>query len=197
MAAAKSSKSLQPEQNERIRGFVQRLIDDRFAGNVTAAAEKIGVSQSLLYEFLKGTRGAGMKLLGHVAEYSGWSIDDIVNGAPSSGERASAIELDPRYPNCAEAAALARKIGVSERGIKAVLNDALKFNGDPAVSEWLRQMTDRARWFDQLDQQAAQDLEADVATGTELVRSVEQMAAERRGKARSAASKTDTPSPRR
>lgn len=179
---AKSSKSLEDEQNERVRGFVQKLVDDRFEGNVSAAADKLGVSQSLVYEFLKGTRGAGIKLLRQLAAFTEVSIDDIVNGVPSSGERATSVELDPRYPNGAEAAAMARKLGVSERGIQAVLVDAMKYRGDPAVSEWLRQMTDRAKWFDQLEQQTSEEVEAEVEAGSQLVRDVEQMAADRRAK---------------
>lgn len=182
--ASKSTKSLQDEQNDRVRAFVQKLIEGRFNKNMTAAADAFGISQSLLYEFMKGTRGAGMKLLAGVSKFTGERIDDIVNGVPSSGERSTSIELDPRYPNAAEAAAMARKLGVSERGIKAVLIDAMKYNGDPAVSEWLRQMTDRARWFDQLDQQTPEQAQADDDAGSELVKDVEKMAAERRAKSK-------------
>lgn len=47
----------------RLRAIAQRLVDERYDGKVTKAAEALGISHPMLLEFLAGTRGAGMKLL--------------------------------------------------------------------------------------------------------------------------------------
>lgn len=72
-----SSKSLKPEQNERLRAILTELIDATFAGNVAAAARAMGLSQSLFVEFLRGARGAGPKLINAIADHTGRSIDDL------------------------------------------------------------------------------------------------------------------------
>lgn len=72
------SKSLDPELNEAARKYVDRVVRERFAGNKRNAAAAFGISGSILGEFLSGTRGAGMKLLGGVAAYTGDSLDKIV-----------------------------------------------------------------------------------------------------------------------
>lgn len=75
--ATMSSKSLRPEQNERLRGIVRDLITKDFAGSATAAAKAMGVTQGLVSEFLSGGRGAGPKLIQGLADYTGRSIDDL------------------------------------------------------------------------------------------------------------------------
>lgn len=72
------SKSLDPELNEAAREYVKRVVDEKFGGNKRNAAAAFGISGSILGEFLGGTRGAGMKLLGGVAAYTGHSLDRIV-----------------------------------------------------------------------------------------------------------------------
>lgn len=72
------SKSLDPELNEAARAYVRRVVAEKFAGNKRNAAAAFGISGSILGEFLSGTRGAGMKLLGGVAAYTGHSLDRIV-----------------------------------------------------------------------------------------------------------------------
>lgn len=72
-----TSKSLRPEQNERLRGIVRELIDRDFDGNGTAAAKAFGVAQGMISEFLSGGRGAGPKLIQGIADYTGRSIDDL------------------------------------------------------------------------------------------------------------------------
>lgn len=77
------NKALDPERNASARKFVEVLVKKDFGGNTTGAAKQFGISQSLLYEFLAGTRGAGMKLLDGVSRYSGQSIDAIVGKVPA------------------------------------------------------------------------------------------------------------------
>lgn len=72
-----TTKSLRPEQNERLREIVRDLIAKDFKGNATSAAKAIGVAQGLMSEFLSGGRGAGPKLIQGIADVTGRSIDDL------------------------------------------------------------------------------------------------------------------------
>lgn len=80
------SKSLQPDQNERIRRELRAWIDKEHAGNDKAAAKALGISQSLVSEFLAGGRGAGPKLINAFATHAGRSIDDLY-GRPPVGSK--------------------------------------------------------------------------------------------------------------
>jgi transcriptional regulator with XRE-family HTH domain len=75
------SKALEPEQNEALRTLVRKIIDDDFAGKVSVAAKSLGVSHSLIFEFLDGRRGLGMKALEGLANYTGRSIDGLLGRA--------------------------------------------------------------------------------------------------------------------
>jgi hypothetical protein len=110
-----STKSLDPERNKAARAFVRSLIDRDFGGLVTAAAKRWGLSHSIVYEFLNGTRGAGIKLLDAVSRYSGVSIEEIVGGAPPMPhlrvvrEHGAQAPMLFELPGYAEAEAAARK----------------------------------------------------------------------------------------
>lgn len=79
------NKSLPHEQNERVRATILEILaGPRFQGNKSAMAKRWGISQSMLYEFLDGNRGAGMKLLGAVSKGTGMSVDELLNGTSSS-----------------------------------------------------------------------------------------------------------------
>lgn len=73
-----STKSLDEPRNRAAREFVRAIVDRDFGGTITAAARGLGVSYSALYEFLAGTRGAGMKLLEAVSAYSKQPIETII-----------------------------------------------------------------------------------------------------------------------
>ena len=91
------TKSLSPGANEAARAVVRELVVREFAGNVKAAAKAIGVSQSLLHEFLEGIRGAGMHTLEALSKYTGKPIDVIVGHAPAAMDD-SALGRDVDYP---------------------------------------------------------------------------------------------------
>lgn len=86
------SKSLGTKRNDTARAYIAELVKRRFDGNVLQASKAIGISQSALYEFLGGSRGAGMKILDAVARFDGTTIDRIVGG------EVGAAKDDP-YPN--------------------------------------------------------------------------------------------------
>lgn len=75
--STQQGKALPGEQNERLREVVRNLVALEFQGNASKAAKAIGVSQSLLSEFLGGGRGAGTKLVNALAAHTGRSIDDL------------------------------------------------------------------------------------------------------------------------
>lgn len=81
------NKSLEPVRNAAARALVKNLVENDFAGNVSAAAKRLSISQSLLYEFLDGKRGAGMKLLDAVSAYTHQPIDVIIGRKPQPEAR--------------------------------------------------------------------------------------------------------------
>lgn len=80
-----SGKALDEDRNQQLRAFMAKLINENFDGNKAAAARELKVSQSLVQEFLAGTRGAGTKLLTALADYTGQSLDSLV-GRPEVDE---------------------------------------------------------------------------------------------------------------
>lgn len=73
-----SGKALSTQQNEDLRRVVAQLVEEKFEGNKTAAAKELGLSSSALQEFLKGTRGAGAKMLNALADLTGQSLDTLM-----------------------------------------------------------------------------------------------------------------------
>jgi len=76
------NKSVGAKKNDAARRYVDQLVKDDFGGNVSKTAEAIGISQSMLYDFLHGKRGAGMTLLEGVAQYRRVSIDVVLGNVP-------------------------------------------------------------------------------------------------------------------
>lgn len=76
-------RDLSPELNAAARRYTRALVDDDFAGNVLACAHAIGIAQGTLYDFLKGAKGAGARLLDAVARYRGVSVDVVLGRAPA------------------------------------------------------------------------------------------------------------------
>lgn len=74
-------KSLAREENENLRRVLREIIERDFDGAASRAAGKIGVSVTMLHEFLHGTRGAGTKLIFGVSNYTGRGIDDLLGRA--------------------------------------------------------------------------------------------------------------------
>lgn len=96
------------------------------------------------------------------------------------------VELDARYPNAARAAVLAREEGVADDAIEAVLHDSLKSLGDLPMSEWLRQMVDRAAFFAKMRAQTPAQKQAEVDDSRQLVSDLEREADEIRRQKRAA-----------
>lgn len=77
-----SGKSLGTDANEKLRATLETLVREQFEGNRAAAARRLGVSQSLVQEFLGGTRGAGTKLLKAISDFTHRPIDELM-GRPA------------------------------------------------------------------------------------------------------------------
>lgn len=76
-----STKRLSPERNEAARAFARQIVAAEFGGNESAAAKALKVSQSMLHEFLAGTRGAGMTMLDALATHAGVGVDVVTGRA--------------------------------------------------------------------------------------------------------------------
>lgn len=81
LGAVQHNKALSPEQNDHIRGVLEKIIEEH-DGVVSRAAKVLGVSHSLLFEIRDGRRGAGTKVLTALAQYTGRSIDDLMGRPP-------------------------------------------------------------------------------------------------------------------
>jgi uncharacterized protein (DUF305 family) len=82
---AGKTKSLEKAQNAAVRSLARKVVKERFEDNTSAAARALGVSQSMLYEFISDPprRGAGVRVLNGLASYLGWTIDDVIRGEQS------------------------------------------------------------------------------------------------------------------
>lgn len=76
------NKALGPEVNDAARSYIRDIVEKEFKGNASKASKEFRISQSMLYEFLDGSRGAGMKLLRGVAAYKGVAIDVVLGQSP-------------------------------------------------------------------------------------------------------------------
>lgn len=72
---------LKGKRDEAARAFIRRLVDGEFEGNVLRASKALGLSNSVLYEVLKGTRGVGMVVLDALKAHTGQSIAAILGEA--------------------------------------------------------------------------------------------------------------------
>jgi len=77
-------KKLSQDRQDAARTFIRAIVEKDFGGNVTQAAKRFGVAQSMLSEFLAGGRGAGTKLLSGVADYAHVTWDEIVGRSGGS-----------------------------------------------------------------------------------------------------------------
>lgn len=125
------SKSLDPEQNRRLRELAQRVLD-RCKGSQTEAAKQIGVSQGFLSEFMSEVRGAGPRLFAGLALLFPDEAMAIMTGRATATTAASA---DERYPNRALAIA-ANEHRWSHATVKELQSKALKSSTDLTPSEW-------------------------------------------------------------
>jgi transcriptional regulator with XRE-family HTH domain len=160
--------------------------------------EKTGVSHATLSDIKKGKKGVGTNVLLKLVDYFGMSLDEFRRAAeewrrlnpPETLEapvnEGPVVELDARYPNAARAAVLAREEGVADDAIEAVLQDSLKSLGDLPMSEWLRQMVDRAAFFAKMRAQTPAQKQAEVDDSRQLVSDLEQQAEEIRKQNRAA-----------
>lgn len=128
-------KSLTREQNDRLREHMRELLR-RHDGNQSALAPKLGVTQSTISAFTArdSRQGSSLNVAMRVAELLGKDVNEVL-GLPMAAKRV--VDLDDRYPNRAEAIAIARRDGFAEEAIAAVQGDRGKSTEDQLVTEWL------------------------------------------------------------
>lgn len=85
------TKASTPEANDAARKFAQAVVDREFGGNTLKAAAALGVSQSYVSDFLRGTKGAGTKMLHALANFCGVPLDVVIG---RSGATPAPAELD-------------------------------------------------------------------------------------------------------
>ena len=88
-----STKSLPSAENAFLRGLVQKVVES--AATQTEAAQRLGVSQSYLNEFIGGTRGAGPKLLKGLAKLNPKKSARLL-GLSDGDDGGSESSADPR-----------------------------------------------------------------------------------------------------
>lgn len=130
-----NSKSLSPQQNERLREELRRIVDVEFKGNKTHAGKALGISQSYVTEILAGRRGFGQTVLNAMADHTGRSMDELSGRAPARATGEVRIEYDERYPNLARAIAFMHGL-VSDLAVARVRTMALKSDQDMTQKEW-------------------------------------------------------------
>lgn len=107
------NKALPHEQNENVRAALREVLVSRHANNVSSLAKALGISQSMVHEFMNGQRGAGMKILHAAAAYTGRSVDELLSGvAPAPPIAATAV---PSY----EGDAITAFIALAEDKVRA------------------------------------------------------------------------------
>lgn len=122
------------------------MVTAQYKGNVSALSRALGFSQSMVSEFLQGTRGAGPKLLGAIATLTGQTIDAVLG---RSELRASEPE-DP-LPERHAAAVWARAHGVREDAIRDIVTRDQSSSRRLTPDEWYGRMTSRAWELDEAD----------------------------------------------
>jgi hypothetical protein len=143
-------KSLDERRNAAARTFVQRLVDERYDGVVTRAAEAWGVSQATLAGFLnpKNRKGAGINVLDAIAEHEGVYLDEILGRPLPSGRRDPALEqLERQFPGRPNLIAIAqtaewREATDEQRAL--VLDEVNRSGGDLPTEDYLAELK-RAR----------------------------------------------------
>jgi transcriptional regulator with XRE-family HTH domain len=112
-----ATKSLDPAVKERLCALVETIVARDFAGNKSAAAKKLKVSQSYVSEIVQRRRGPGTTMLESLADYLHTSTDELLG-------REVRREYDPgQTPNLPAAA-----IG-QHRDYRAVREELLRLYG--------------------------------------------------------------------
>ncbi|MEP7124704.1 MAG: helix-turn-helix transcriptional regulator [Byssovorax sp.] len=109
-----SRRSLSPEQNERVVGYVRELLK-RYHGNQSELAPRLGVTQPTISGIVGGRQTTSYQVALRVAELLGLDEREVLHGIKPAAP--VALKSNPRQA----AAVLAREDGVYEGAIESVL----------------------------------------------------------------------------
>ena len=146
-----------------LRGLTQEQVADRSGGRLKRVdVTKIERGHS------KGSSDRVRAGFAAALEVSREKLTDYLDGvielpeavAPPESPAATAVELDPRYPNKAKAVAAARALDLDPQAIEVVQSQDLQSNEDPPPLYWLdqiRMVADRLKWERRSPGEAAAD----------------------------------------
>lgn len=77
-----SGKSMDIVSSARVKKLLVALIETQFGGKQTTAAKALGVSQSHISGVISGRTGPGMNLLVALRDWTGLSIDALLDLPP-------------------------------------------------------------------------------------------------------------------
>lgn len=132
LAVVPQKGSFTPRENEKIRETVERLVA-RF-GSQRVVAEKLGVLQPSLSNFIHGKSGMGIKTASKLAALDGMTLDSLLGVDPDTARPAD------KYPNRGIAIEFARRAGVSDSAINRLRRVRLVALTDAPPVWWMKRL---------------------------------------------------------
>lgn len=132
----RSSKSLAPDDAERVRAALVRFVDAE--GSQVAVARRLGVTQQSVSQVISGASAPGVVLASKLASATGVAFDALLSGRPTT----TRVVYDSRYPNLDAAIqfAGASSSPVSAEAVEHVRSFALKSAEDLPAEKWLEEL---------------------------------------------------------
>lgn len=84
-----------PQRNDLLRDLARAIVREDFDDNVSRATKALGLSGGTLGDFLRGDKGAGMRVIEGPAAHTGRTIDQLM---ASGGDLAALRAMEPPTP---------------------------------------------------------------------------------------------------
>lgn len=137
-------RDLSPEQNERLRGFVEEL-RKRFSSQ-GELGRAIGLKQTTVSAFLIGKQGTSHAVAARVARLLGRSMADVLGDAP--GATAGGEPIVDHLPNRARLRATDVWADLPEAVQRELMSLDFKRTGDKPYSWWLGEAARRLELYE-------------------------------------------------
>ncbi|XXY23390.1 helix-turn-helix transcriptional regulator [Sorangium sp. So ce216] len=142
--------SLEPEQAQRVREALQELLHGRHAGNVSALARDLNLSQSAVSQLISKKNAPSFSTAQAVANAVGVPVLELLHGSPPHGTQLSVKDMVQKlnhglqtHPNLQSAIRYLdgeRRISGESEGTALML--ATHLPSDLAVTTWIAIMLD-------------------------------------------------------